>query len=106
MPFQVLALITLFVVSSLVLGFLAVRAISLVGGPTGWRAYLLPILAAFGSLYAIGHQFPISLGPQVELFGFHVALLGDWLIGLIGAIAAALAQHLVAVGLGRNRVRG
>ena len=50
---------------------------------------MLPILGGFGAFYLVGHRFGIAIGPEVELFGFQVALLGDILIGFSAALAVA-----------------
>ena len=102
MPPEAYALVTMFAISSIVLGFVAVRIVAIVGAPTSWAAYILPILAAFGSLYYVGHRMGLRVGPEVELFGFQVALLGDWLVGFVAAFATTLVQALV-VSLTRNR---
>src|SRR3954447_10965853 len=104
MPPQAYALVTLFVLSSVALGWLAVRLVARwAGGPTPRAAYVLPILGAFGALYVIGHRLGLSLGPELPLFGFRVALPGDLAIGFVAAIAVALVQALVMRALGRGR---
>src|SRR5437764_7803809 len=101
MPPQAYALVTLFVLSSIALGWVAVRIVSRsLGGPRGGAAYVLPILAAFGAFYLIGHRLGLSVGPEVPLFGFQVALLGDLGLGFAAALLVSLAQPLV------TRVRG
>ena len=72
------------------------RVAAQAGGPRGLAAYVIPVIAAFGAFYLIGHKLGLSIGPEVTLFGFQVALLGDLAIGL----AAALARGLPA---GRRR---
>ncbi len=96
MPPQAYALVTLFMLCSVVLGAAAVRAIALAGGPRGRSAYLLPIAAGFGAFYLVGHRLGLSIGPEVSLFGFQVALIGDLVIGFGAALLAALAQATAA----------
>ncbi|MDP2350258.1 MAG: hypothetical protein Q8M74_03775 [Chloroflexota bacterium] len=92
MPPQAYALVTLFVLCSVVLGVAAVRVLALAGGPRGRAAYPLPIAAGFGAFYLVGHRLGLSIGPEIPLFGFQVALLGDLAIGFGAALLAALAQ--------------
>ena len=56
---------------------------------------MVPIAAGFGAFYLVGHRLGLSVGPEVSLFGFQVALLGDLAIGLAAALAAAFAQAAV-----------
>jgi len=95
MPPQAYALVTLFIACSILLGIVAVRLVQRVGGPTGRAAYVLPILAGFGAFYLIGHKLGLSVGPEIGLFGFQVALLGDLAIGFAAAIVMALIQAAV-----------
>lgn len=95
MPPQAYALVALFVLSSVVLGVIAVRIAARLGGPRGPLAYVLPVLAAFGAFYLIGHRLGLVIGPQVELFGLQVALPGDLAIGFLAALALALVQAAV-----------
>ena len=53
------------------------------------------MLAAFGAFYLIGHKLGLSVGPEVGLFGFQVALLGDLAIGFAAALVVALLQAAV-----------
>jgi hypothetical protein len=104
MPPQAYALVTLFVLCSIALGIVAVRIAARVAhGPTRRVAYALPILAAFGAFYLIGHRLGLSIGPEITLFGFQVALLGDLTIGLAAALATALVQAAVARARGAGR---
>lgn len=103
MPPQAYALVALFSLCSIVLGVVAVRLAARAGGPRGLLAYPLPIIAAFGTLYLIGHRLGLSVGPEVTLFGFQVALLGDLAIGFAAALAVAAFQLLVRSGLAADR---
>ncbi len=95
MPPQAYALVSLFTLCSFVLGIVAVRLVMRFGGPGRPGAYVLPIAAAFGSFYLIGHRLGLSIGPEIGLFGFQVALPGDLAIGFAIALAAALLQRAV-----------
>jgi len=95
MPPQAYALVTLFLACSVLVGILAVRLAARAGGSRGRPAHVLPVVAAFLAFYLIGHRFGISVGPEVELFGFRVALLGDVLIGFAAGLLVALAQALL-----------
>ncbi len=105
MPPQAYALVSLFLVCSVMVGIVAVRLAVLLGGPVGWRAHLLPVAAGFLAFYLIGHRFGISIGPEISLFGFQVALLGDVLIGFTAALLVAVAQAVV-VRSARGRAAG
>ena len=83
MPPAAYALVTLFVACSVVAGIVAVRLAARVGGPTRRAAYVLPVLAGFGTFYLIGHKHGLSVGPEISLFGFQVALLGDMAHSLV-----------------------
>jgi hypothetical protein len=96
MPPAAFALVALFIACSVVLGVVAVRLLARAGGPRGWLAYPLPIIAAFGAFYLIGHRLGLVVGPEMPLFGFQVALLGDVLLGFAAALAVAALQALVA----------
>jgi hypothetical protein len=92
MPPQAYALVTLFMLCSVALGVAAVRVVARAGGPKRRSAYVLPIAAGFGAFYLVGHRLGLSVGPEVSLFGFQVALVGDLAIGFAAALAAALVQ--------------
>ena len=96
MPPAAYALVTLFLACSVIVGIAAVRLVSRIGGPTRRTAYFLPVLAGFAAFYLIGHKLGLSVGPEIGLFGFQVALLGDIAIGFVAALAVALAQAAVA----------
>jgi predicted membrane-bound dolichyl-phosphate-mannose-protein mannosyltransferase len=104
MPPQAYALVTLFAACSLLLGIVAHRLVATrAAGPTGWRWAVLPVIAAFGSFYLIGHRLGLSIGPEIGLFGFQVALLGDLALGFVGALVVALAQAFVVRARAGNR---
>lgn len=92
MPPTAYALVTLFATCSVIIGWLAVRLIARAGGPATHRAYVLPIAAGFLAFYLIGHRLGISVGPEIPLFGFQVALFGDLAIGFAAAFVTALLQ--------------
>lgn len=100
MPSQAYALVTMFSVASIALGIVDVRLAALVGGPVRRRAYVLPILAAFGAFYLIGHRLGLSVGPEITLFGFRVALFGDLAIGFTAGLVVALLQAVAVRGRG------
>lgn len=95
MPPQAFAILFLFLVFSVVLAVVAVRLVARMGGPRSPVAYLLPFGAAFGAFYLIGHRLGLVLGPEIELFGFQVALLGDLALGFTAALIAAGLQAIV-----------
>ena len=106
MPPHAYALVTLFLACSVLLGIGAQRLVARgAGGPRGWRAVVLPIVAAFGAFYLIGHRLGLAVGPEASLFGFQVALVGDIAIGFLAAFAVALAQAAV-VRARRGRAAG
>jgi hypothetical protein len=102
MPPQAFAILFLFLVLSIVLAVIAVRLVARMGGPRTWAAYLLPFGAAFGAFYLIGHRLGLVLGPEIELFGFQVALFGDVAIGFAAALVVAGAQALVVRAVSRR----
>jgi len=102
MPPQAYALVTLFLACSLVVGVVATWIVGRLGGPRGHRAVVLPIVGAFLAFYLIGHRLGISVGPEIELFGFQVALLGDLSIGFAIALLVAAGQAAVARGVARR----
>jgi hypothetical protein len=96
MPPAAYALVTLFATCSVLAGIIAVRLVARLGGPRRRAAHVLPVVAAFGAFYLIGHRMGLSVGPEIGLFGFRVALLGDIAIGFAAALVVALAQAAVA----------
>jgi hypothetical protein len=104
MPPQAYALVTLFALSSVALGWVAVRLVGrLIAGPRSRWTLVLPIAAAFLAFYLIGHRLGLSIGPEVGLFGFQVALLGDLALGFAAALAVAGAQALVVRAMAARR---
>jgi hypothetical protein len=101
MPPQAFAILFLFLAFSVLLAVVAVRLVARWGGPRGWAAYLVPLGAAFGAFYVIGHKLGVVLGPEIPLFGFQVALFGDLAIGFAAALLAAGAQALVVRAVAR-----
>lgn len=102
MPAQAYALVVTFMACSIGLGFVATRLLAHAGGPTRRLAYVLPMMAGFGAFYLIGHKLGISVGPEITLYGFQVALLGDLAIGLTAALLMAALQVLLL----RTRSKG
>lgn len=88
MPAGAYPILGLFTVVSLLSGAIAASS---VGPKRAWAA-IVPALAAFGSLYLVGHRFAVSIGPEVELFGFRISLLFDAMVALAAAFAGALLQ--------------
>ena len=95
MPMTAWALVATFSLCSIGLGALAVWLVARGGGPRGLAAIVLPIIGAFGAFYVIGHKLGLSVGPEVSLFGYQVALLGDLAIGFAAALVVALAQAAI-----------
>lgn len=95
MPPQAYALVTTFMACSIVLGFIAVRLLARAGGPRRKLAWILPIAGSFMAFYMIGHKLGISVGPEITLYGFQVALLGDITIGFVAALVVAALQTVV-----------
>src|SRR5512140_3384786 len=95
MPPQAYALVSLFLVCSILVGIVAVRIAARAGGPRRLVAYVLPVIAAFGAFYLIGHRLGLVVGPEISLFGFQVALFGDIAIGFAAALAVALVQAVL-----------
>ena len=95
MPTQAWALVALFTLCSIALGVVAVRIAARAGGAVGLAASILPVVAAFGAFYLIGHRLGLAVGPEISLFGFQVALFGDLAIGFAAALVVALAQAAV-----------
>lgn len=62
-------------------------------GPRRRLATVVPVLAAFGALYLIGHRSGLELGPTMMLFGFQVAIVQDVLVAVVAAGVAAFVQR-------------
>jgi hypothetical protein len=92
MTVEAYALVATFMLCSLGLGLLAALLTARVGGPRMRWAWPLPTVAGFGAFYLIGHRLAISIGPEITLYGFQVALLGDLAVGFAAAVATALVQ--------------
>jgi hypothetical protein len=103
---QAFALVTLFLACSILVGIVAARLVARGGGPHGRLAYVLPVIGGFGALYLVGHRLGISVGPEVSLFGFQVALPGDLAIGFGAAMLVAAAQAVVLRALPVRRAPG
>jgi hypothetical protein len=88
MPPSAYAIIGMFAIVSLLSGTIAAALL----GPRRPAAAALPALAAFGSLYIVGHRLALSIGPEVGLFGFRISLLFDAIVALAVALLAAAAQ--------------
>jgi len=89
MPASVYGLIATFAAISVVSGLVAARLV----GPWRWWSPILPMLAAFGALYLIAHRWVVSIGPQVSVFGWEIALPFDTLVALATAAAVAAVQR-------------
>jgi hypothetical protein len=89
MPPEAIALLLFFVGVAFVVGAVAAYAV----GPRRPWAAILPILGAFGSLYVVGHRIGLSLGPQVNLFGFEVAIVWDVAVAIVAAVVVAVLQR-------------
>jgi hypothetical protein len=89
MPASAYGLIAVFAIVSVAAGIVSVRLI----GPWRWWAAVLPALGAFGILYLVGHRWVLSIGPNVRLFGWDVALPFDIAAALVAAGAVALIQR-------------
>jgi hypothetical protein len=103
MPPAAYALFLLFTVCSVLLGIVVVRLLAGRAG-RGIRAYVLPVLGAFGAFYLIGHRMGLAIGPEIGLFGFKVALFGDLAIGFAAALVVALVQGAVVRAVAGRRV--
>ena len=103
MPPAAFALVGLFAACSVALGVVAVRLVGRFGGPVSLAAYPLPVVAAFGAFYLVGHRLGLAVGPEVPLFGFQVSLLGDLAIGLAAALVVAALQAVVTGRVVRRR---
>jgi hypothetical protein len=98
MPVSVYALIATFVAVSIVAGVAAARIV----GP--WRPWapLVPATFAFGALYLVAHRWGESIGPQVRIWGWEVALPFDVAVAIGAALLGAVVQARVVRGLRRD----
>ena len=94
MPPAAIALLVFFIGVSIVVGAAAAYAV----GPRRPVAVVLPILAAFGALYIVGHRLGLDLGPQVGLFGFQVSIVWDLVVAMVAAVTVAFVQRAVLRG--------
>lgn len=95
MPSGAFALVALFAALSVAFGILAWLLVRAAGGPRNVAWVLPPVIAAFAALYLVGHRLGLVIGPEVELFGFQVALFGDIALGFIAALVTATLIALV-----------
>ena len=65
-------------------------------GPWSAWAPVMPAVGAFGALYLVGHRWLLSVGPEVTVWGWRVALPFDALVALGTAMVIAAAQRGVA----------
>lgn len=91
MPAAAFELFLFFTAAAILIGIGATWVI----GPRRPLAVIIPVLAAFGALYFIGHKSGLAVGPTMELFGFRVTLLFDLGVAVLAAAIAARAQCLV-----------
>jgi hypothetical protein len=90
-PAEAYALVATFAALSVVIGI----AVTWVIGPRRRAAFVLPVAAAFGAFYLVGHRLGWSFGPEIELYGFQVAIVSDLVFALVAATAVALLQRAV-----------
>lgn len=91
MPASAFALLGVFILLSIGVGITAAWIV----GPRLRAAIILPVLAAFGGLYVVGHRTGLELGPTVILFGYQVAIVQDVVVAVTAAGAAALIQRAI-----------
>ena len=103
MPPEAIALLVFFIGVAIVVGAVAAYVV----GPRRPIAAVLPILAAFGSLYVVGHRLGLSVGPQVNLFGFEVSIVWDLVVAIVAAVVVAVLQRAALQRRSRRRlIRG
>jgi hypothetical protein len=88
-PASAYALLVTFVLVSILSGIVAARVV----GPWTWWATVLPGVAAFGLLYLVGHRWAVSIGPEMTLWGWQVALPFDVGVALAAAFVTAAIQR-------------
>ena len=91
MPASAFALLGVFILLSIGVGVGAAWVV----GPRLRLAIVLPVLAAFGGLYVVGHRTGLELGPTIILFGYQVAIVQDVLVAVVAAGVVALLQRAV-----------
>ena len=91
MPASAFALLGVFILLAVGVGIGAAWVI----GPRARVAVILPVLAAFGGLYVVGHRTGLELGPTILLFGYQVAIVQDVLVAVVAAGVVALIQRAV-----------
>jgi hypothetical protein len=91
-PAAAYALVATFVALSVAIGSLMAWVV----GPRRLVAIVLPTLAAFAAFYLVGHRLGWAIGPDIELYGFQVAILSDVLVAGIAAGSVAGLQRVVA----------
>jgi disulfide bond formation protein DsbB len=91
MPASAFALLGVFILLSIGVGI----GVAWIVGPRLRAAIILPVLAAFGGLYVVGHRTGLELGPTIILFGYQVAIVQDVIVAVMAAGLAALVQRAV-----------
>ncbi len=91
MPTSAFAVLVVFTLLAIGVGVAA----AWIAGPRRKLAVVLPVLAAFGALYFVGHRSGLELGPTMDLFGFRVAIVQDIAVAVIAAGVVAFVQRLV-----------
>ena len=91
MPASAFALLGVFILLAIGVGIGAAWVI----GPRARAAIILPVLAAFGGLYVVGHRTGLELGPTISLFGYQVAIVQDVVVAVVAAGVVALIQRAV-----------
>lgn len=91
MPAAAFSLLLFFTIAAVIVGVGATWIL----GPRRPVAVVIPVLAAFGALYLVGHRSGLAVGPTVQLFGFEVNLLFDLAAAILAAAIAAKAQCLL-----------
>ena len=89
MPPSAYALVATFAAISLIAGAAAARILR----PSRWWAALLPAAAAFGALYLVGHRWVVTIGPEVTMWGWKVALPFDVVVAIGAALVVASLQR-------------
>ena len=90
MPASAYALVAVFTAVSVVSGWIAAWT---VGPRRAWTG-LLPAVTAFGALSLVGHRSALRIGPEIQLFGWHISLVFDVVVALTTAFGTAAAQRI------------